>query len=198
MGFAVAIALWVALVVAYPRGGNEMVVLLPDADGKVGTIVVETDKGEQVVLNSAYATARAGPSGAIRRETVKEEEVRQTFQSALAAQPPKPVSFTLYFETGTDELTEVAKPEIQRLLDEIKGRESPDVTVIGHTDLVGDNEANDDLSVKRAERVKAILVQLGIPADRIVVAGRGKREPAVRTSAGVDEPRNRRVEVEVR
>jgi outer membrane protein OmpA-like peptidoglycan-associated protein len=198
MGFAAAIALWVALVVAYPRGGQEMIVLLPDAEGKVGTIVVETAKGEQVVLNSAYATARSDSAGTVKRETVKEDDVRQTFQSALAAQPPKPVSFTLYFETGSDELTEAMKPEIQRLLDEMKRRESPDITVIGHTDLVGANEANDDLSVKRAERVKEILVQLGVPADRILVAGRGKRDPAVRTFQGVDEPRNRRVEIDVR
>jgi outer membrane protein OmpA-like peptidoglycan-associated protein len=199
MGFATAIALWVTLVLAYPRGGHEMVVLLPDADGKVGTIVVETAKGEQIVLNSAFATARADPVGGVKRETAKEEEVKQTFQSALAAQPPKPASFTLYFETGSDELTEATKPELQRLLAEMKRRgDDPDVSVIGHTDLVGANEANDDLSVKRAERVRDILVGLGIPAERILVAGRGKREPAVRTSQGVDEPRNRRVEVDVR
>ena len=58
MGFAAAIALWTALVVGYPRGGQEMVVLLPDAEGKVGTVVVETARGEQVVLNSAYATSK--------------------------------------------------------------------------------------------------------------------------------------------
>jgi OmpA-OmpF porin, OOP family len=198
MGFAAAIALWVTLVVAYPRGGQEMVVLLPDAEGKVGTIIVETDKGEQIVLNSAYATARADPAGTVRRETVKPEEVRQSFESALAAQPPKPVQFTLYFDTGSDEFTEAAKPEVQRFLAEMRRRESPDVTVIGHTDLVGDSEANDDLSVKRAERVKSMLIELGVPAERISVAGRGKREPAVRTSQGVDEPRNRRVEIDVR
>ena len=198
MGFAAAFALWLTLVIAYPRPAPEMVVLLPDAEGKVGTVVVETDKGQQVVLNSAYATARSDPDGTVKRETAKEEEVRQTFQSALAAQPPKPVSFTLYFETGSDELTEATKPELQRLLAEMRRRDSPDISVIGHTDLVGDNEANDDLSVKRAERVKAILIGLGVPADRIQVAGRGKREPAVQTSQGIDEPRNRRVEVDVR
>lgn len=198
MGFVAAIALWVALVVAYPRGGQEMVVLLPDAEGKVGTVVVETAKGEQVVLNSAFATARSGPAGSVQQETTPEQEVKQTFRSALAAQPPKPASFTLYFETGTDELTEAAKPELQRLLAETKRREAADITVTGHTDLVGANESNDDLSLKRAERVKAILVELGVPAERILVAARGKREPAVRTSQGVDEPRNRRVVVDVR
>ncbi len=198
MGLAAAIALWVALVVAYPRTSQEMVVLLPDAEGKVGTIIVETEKGEQVVLNSAYATARVDPAGTVRRETAQDPEVRQTFRAAVAAQPPRPVQFTVYFETGTDEFSEGAKPEVQRLLAEIKRRDSPEVTVIGHTDLVGDSESNDDLSVKRAERVKAMLIQLGVPAGRITTAGRGKREPAVRTSQGVDEPRNRRVEIDVR
>ncbi|HZR67966.1 MAG TPA: OmpA family protein [Burkholderiales bacterium] len=198
MGFAAAIALWVALVVGYPRGGQEMVVLLPDAEGKVGTIVVETEKGEQVVLNSAYATARSDRAGTVKRETAKEEEVRQTFQSALAAQPRKPASFTIYFDTGSDELPDAMKPEIERVLAEMKSRESPEITVIGHTDLVGANEDNDDLSVKRAERVRDVLIRSGVPADRITVAGRGKREPAVRTSQGIDEPRNRRVVIDVR
>jgi outer membrane protein OmpA-like peptidoglycan-associated protein len=198
MEFFTAIALWVALVVAYPRGGQEMVVLLPDAEGKVGTVVVETAKGEQVVLNSAFATARSDPAGGLKRETTQEQEVKQTFRSALAAQPTKPASFTLYFETGTDDLTEEAKPELQRLLAEMKRRENADITVTGHTELVGANESNDDLSLKRAERVKSLLVELGVPADRILVAARGKREPAVRTSQGVDEPRNRRVVVDVR
>lgn len=198
MGFAAAIALWVALVVAYPRTGQEMVVLLPDAEGKVGTVVVESDKGEQVVLNSAYATARVDPAGTVRRETAKEPEIERTFQAAVAAQPPKPAKFTLYFETGSDELTQATRQELQRVLTEMRQRESPEVTVIGHTDLVGDRESNDDLSVNRAERVKAMLIELGVPADRITTAGRGKREPAVRTSQGVGEPRNRRVEIDVR
>ena len=199
MGFLTAIALWLTLVLAYPRGPEEMVVLLPDADGKVGTIVVETAKGEQIVLDSAYATARSDRvRGGVTRETAKEEEVKETFQSALAAQPPKPASFTLYFETGTDEFTDASKPELQRVLAEVAARGSADISVIGHTDLVGASESNDDLSVKRAERVKAMLVGAGIPAERILVSGRGKREPAVRTSQGVDEPRNRRVEVDVR
>jgi outer membrane protein OmpA-like peptidoglycan-associated protein len=196
MGPAIAIALFIAVVVMHPTH-KEMVVLLPDSEGKVGTIVVETEKGEEVVLNSAYASAR-GAGGSVTRETASTEEIKQTFEVAIAAQPPKPVSFTLYFETGTDEFTPESKVEVQRLLDEMGRRAAPDITVIGHTDLVGDAQSNDELSKQRAERVKSILMGLGIPADRILVAGRGKREPIVPTAEGVDEPRNRRVEVNVR
>jgi outer membrane protein OmpA-like peptidoglycan-associated protein len=70
--------------------------------------------------------------------------------------------------------------------------------VIGHTDTVGGVEDNDELSLQRAERVKADLVAQGIPADRIRAAGRGEREPVVPTVDNVDEPRNRRVEINVR
>ena len=42
------------------------------------------------------------------------------------------------------------------------------------------------------------FVKLGIAPDRITVAGRGEREPLVPTEDGVAEPRNRRVEINVR
>ena len=46
--------------------------------------------------------------------------------------------------------------------------------------------------------MKSFLVQIGIPAERITTAGRGERELLVRTPDETDEPRNRRVEINVR
>jgi len=74
----------------------------------------------------------------------------------------------------------------------------PDIVVTGHTDTVGSAEANDKLSMQRAERVKGFLTGIGIPADRIQVAGRGERELLVPTADNIDEPRNRRTEINVR
>ncbi len=45
-----------------------------------------------------------------------------------------------------------------------------------------------ELSLQRAERVKADLVSQGIAPGRIRTAGRGEREPVVTTEDGVDEP----------
>jgi len=70
--------------------------------------------------------------------------------------------------------------------------------VAGHTDAVGTDQYNDALSLRRAERVSALLVARGIPSDRITAVGRGKRELLVPTPDGVAEPRNRRVEITVR
>lgn len=175
---------------------QDLVVLLPDKDGKVGKVLVHNPKGD-TVLDSAYAAARTSGSG-LQRNTLSQSELKEVFGSALAAMPPRPISFTLYFESGTDEFTEQSKQEVKRVIAEMARRQAPEITVIGHTDQVGPDPTNDALSLQRAERVKSILVGMGIPPERILTAGRGRREPLLRTADGVAEPRNRRVEISVR
>jgi len=176
---------------------RDLVVLLPDKDGKVGALVVQNQKGS-AVLNTAYATARTAPDGSVERGLASQSEIKDIFGGAIAAQPPRPISFTLYFESGSDEFTEQSKQELKRLLAEMARRQASDIIVIGHTDLVGPDPSNDALSLQRAGRVKSILVGMGVPAERILTAGRGRREPLIPTANGVIEPRNRRVEISVR
>jgi len=193
---------YAALIASLIVGGcatssQDLIVLLPDKEGKVGTIIVQGQNGK-AVLNTAYAAARTTPEGSVQRGTASQSEVKDVFGSALAAQPSRPISFILYFEIGNDEFTEESKQEVKRLLVEMARRQAPDITVIGHTDLVGPDPSNDALSLQRAERVKSILAGMGIPAERILTAGRGRREPLIPTAEGVSEPRNRRVEINVR
>ncbi len=189
--FGAIMALIVAITPGQPA---DEVVVLPGADGHVGMVVVERD-GKRHVLNEAYATSRQGRPE-VGRQSV--QEVRESFGSTLQSLPSRPASFRLYFIFGTDELTDESKVELGKVLDELKQRPIPDIAVIGHTDTVGDLEANDVLSAQRAEKVKGFLVAIGIAADRIQVSGRGKREPIVPSADNVDEPRNRRVEISVR
>ena len=70
--------------------------------------------------------------------------------------------------------------------------------MIGHTDRVGALLYNDTLSLRRAERVRKIFVERGLPTGAIHTAGRGEREPIVPTADEVSEPLNRRVEINVR
>jgi outer membrane protein OmpA-like peptidoglycan-associated protein len=156
---------YVALVAALILGGcatapsQDLVVLLPDKDGKVGTLVVQNQKGS-AVLNTAYATARTAPDGSVARGTASQSEIKDVFGSALAAQPPRPISFTLYFESGSDEITAQSKQEVKRILAEMARREAPDITVIGHTDRVGSDPSNDAL-LQRAGRVKSCWLGWG-------------------------------------
>lgn len=176
---------------------EDVVIVLPEEGGKVGTVVVHTAAEEQTV-HGAYAAARVRSGGKLEVLTLEKAEVDRTFGPALSAMPQRPASFLLYFQEGSDELTPESAKSLSRVLAEIAGRPAAEVAVIGHTDLVGTDQYNDALSTQRAQRVRDELLRAGIPADRIEVAARGKREPLYRTPEGVAEPRNRRVEVSVR
>jgi outer membrane protein OmpA-like peptidoglycan-associated protein len=198
MGVVIA-ALVTALMVYSHQGqlGDELVVVLPGPNGKVGTVVVERG-GEVVVLNQPFAASRivgGGPPQALR---LVEGEVQRDFDSVRAALPGRPKSFLLYFLEGSDEFTPESLVELEQMLGELRQRGAPDVLVIGHTDRIGTEQFNDILSLQRAERVRTELVKLGIAEARVQIAGRGEREPLVPTDDEVAEPRNRRVEISVR
>jgi outer membrane protein OmpA-like peptidoglycan-associated protein len=84
------------------------------------------------------------------------------------------------------------------VLAEIAARPVPDVLVVGHTDRVGGDPANDALSRQRAEVVRNALIARGVAPESVVSVGRGEREAVVPTADGVAEARNRRVEILVR
>jgi len=194
-----AIPLAIALAVLLGAcASRETVVLLPKADGSTGAIGASRDGGAEVVLDSPYAQARTGLGGGLRHGTSNADAVHKRFGAALAAAPPAPKGYTLYFLVGGDEFSPESSAAVTQLLEDMGKRPEPEVSVIGHTDGTGNAADNDVLSLQRAERVKQMLVERGVPADRIDVAGRGWREPLVEAAPGVDEPRNRRVEVSVR
>jgi outer membrane protein OmpA-like peptidoglycan-associated protein len=181
-----------------PPPRDELVVLLPGPDGTAGALSI-THEGHQQTLDAPYAAARVSRPGHIEDAgRLTAELVQQTFGNALAAQPPRPVTFLLYFLENSDEFTPESKLEIPKIFGEISGHPAPQIVVVGHTDRVGTVVYNDALSLRRAERVRGQLVQLGIPAEQIEAAGRGERAPLVPTEDEVAEPRNRRVEITVR
>lgn len=175
----------------------DRVVLLPGSDGTTGVVLVEQG-GQQATLDTGYASARASASGALELARVDPAAIRAEFRAALDALPPAPLSFIVYFVFGQDELTDESRKDLVPILQDVTRRPAPEVTVIGHADQAGPEHVNDTLALRRAERVKDLLVQRGVRSDRINVVGRGSREPAVRAPEGVAEARNRRVEVSVR
>jgi outer membrane protein OmpA-like peptidoglycan-associated protein len=175
-----------------------LVALAPDPDGKVGSLTVTNDAGS-VALDAAYqASVTAGrqkkPGPALQFE---KESIDSMFAEALAIQPRRPVHFLLYFEKGT-QLNGESLRLVPEILAAIAERASQDVSVVGHTDTTGSNEFNTELSQKRAQSVKELLVQEGVPEQAIRTTSHGKENPLVVTGDNVYEPRNRRVEVDVR
>ena len=172
------------------------VVLLPEKDGRPTAVSVKQGDKE-VILDQPYAAAKTTQLGP-RAYVASPQDVGAQFGAALAAQPARAVSFTLYFIEGKDEFTDQSKQVVSGILTEIAKRPVPDILVVGHTDTVGSDQANDVLGQQRAEIVRVALIELGISADDIRALSRGKRSLAVQTPNGVAEPLNRRVEIIVR
>ena len=176
---------------------RDRVILLPESDGAIGSVLVR-QSGQSVTLDQEYASARAGADGALQVSRADPAAVQAEFAAVLAALPPAPLSFIVYFVFGQDELTEESRKELGPVLQDLGRRSAPEVTVIGHADQAGPERINDSLALRRAERVRDLLVQRGVRADRISVVGRGSREPAIGSAEGIAEARNRRVEISVR
>jgi outer membrane protein OmpA-like peptidoglycan-associated protein len=174
-----------------------VVVLVPDAGGRVGAVSVKSAQGE-TVINSAYASATTTGNAAPVTGSFSAAQVQQTFGETAGALPPPPMSFTLNFLEGRDEYTPESRQTFETVLGELAKRPAAEIAVIGHTDRVGALEYNDKLSLQRAERVRADFLKRGVAERAISVAGRGEREPLVATADEVAEARNRRVEINIR
>lgn len=100
----------------------------------------------------------------------------------------------IYFDFGSYEL----KPECYKLLDklveELKSNPTLKVQITGHTDNIGSDEFNLDLSFKRADAVKEYLVNNGCDTENIKILGKGKSEPLNNNNSDRDRAKNRRVE----
>ncbi len=174
------------------------VILLPDAEGHVGAVVVMSE-GSSKTITTAYGAAYVDTQGQLEDSAASASEVNSRFGQLLQQQPIPPASFTLRFQSGSaTELTPDSEAVIQQLSANLENREAPEIRIVGHTDRVGSLLANDRLSKGRAQTVAEILAAKGIPLNMMEVTGRGEREPEIATEDGVDEPRNRRVEISVR
>lgn len=197
MGALVWIACLIAALSQHNSAPAERITLLPSQDGRPSAVVVTSAKGE-AVLDRPYQSAAVDRAQAISAGAENAAEVRARYAATLAALPQGAAVFTVYFETGTENLIPESAARLAQIKTDMAQRPAPEVIVIGHTDRVDTAAFNDALSLKRAEHVKLLLIEAGVPADSISVAGRGEREPVVATSDGKAEQRNRRVEIRVR
>lgn len=173
------------------------VTLLPQPDGQPSAVEVSTGLGKQL-LAQPYQVAQVGRSGEIRPGTTSADQVRAAHPQLIALQPQPPERFVLEFEPGTSQLTPASQALLTDVIARARARLGGEIVVTGHTDRQGTLEANDQLSLERAQAIRTLLIERGFQASLIEAVGRGEREPLVATDDEVAEPRNRRADVVVR
>jgi outer membrane protein OmpA-like peptidoglycan-associated protein len=178
--------------------GQDVFILLPDEQGKTGSIIVSGAGGKRLLSEPRQAVTVAPGAAPGKPFVMPREEVRALVGPALAALPKPPMQFILYFKHDDIELTNESLTKVQEVVRAIKERGPVDVSVVGHTDTVGTRRYNYRLSLKRARAVAALLTEGGVNSSILAITSHGEDNPLVPTGNEVSEPRNRRVEVTVR
>ena len=118
-------------------------------------------------------------------------QVSQTPDNRLKLNIPSDVSF----DTGRADIKPNMRPILDQFASGLSSQPNTEIRIIGHTDNTGSDAVNDPLSVQRASAARQYLAARGVDPNRIVIAGRGEREPVADNSTEAGRAQNRRVEI---
>ena len=121
-------------------------------------------------------------------------QVSQEREGEVKLNVPGNVSFA----TGSSNIDPQLYPVLNRVANTLKDYPATTVTVIGHTDNVGGDAANQNLSRERAAAVMNYLNRQGIAMTRMQAVGRGEMEPVADNATDGGRAQNRRVELLIR
>ena len=99
------------------------------------------------------------------------------------------------FEFGSAKLTPAGEDLLDAAAEELLADADTRVDVVGHTDSVGSDDDNLELSQGRAQAARDHLVSRGVDASRLSVRGRGESDPAASNATAQGRAQNRRVEL---
>ncbi len=155
----------------------------------------------EAVLEGAQIDQRARVAAAREKEAAlarQEAELVAGAKLPASRQGAQGEVFTLAgeaFGSGQAQLTANASASVRALGVYLKTLKAGNVQVIGHTDSQGDAEANQALSQRRADAVKAGLVDAGLAGGRVSAQGQGEAEPIADNMTAPGRASNRRVEI---
>ncbi len=113
--------------------------------------------------------------------------------------PPPPIArqFVIYFAFNKCNVTAEADMVLSEAAASARQLGSVSVKIVGQTDTVGSQRANQKLSECRAGAARSNLVSKGVPSDSIMAIGTGETRLFVQTGDNVKEPQNRRATIDL-
>lgn len=136
------------------------------------------------------------------------EEQEQEFQRALAYERDASIrregeilvatyKNDMLFGFDSADIKPGAYPSLDKTANILKRYENTMIQIEGHTDSVGSEEYNMDLSIRRALSVRTLLVQEGVADYRMETVGWGETRPVATNATAVGRQMNRRVEIRI-
>ncbi|MBU1668399.1 OmpA family protein [bacterium] len=175
---------------------SKSTVVLANSGEEQNSVIINTHKGsakldkvgEFVKLKSPNET----PSDI---KIMSDKEMQKRFNETLLALPKKAETFIIYFQNNGNEFSQGSEEKFQKALQSVQARMPCMIDVIGHTDTVGSNEINQQMSLERAKKITERLISNGIDSKLITSKGYGEEDLLIPTPDNTPEPKNRSVEI---
>lgn len=161
---------------------------------------------EATLIGTAIGAAVGGAGGAAVGNMMdkQEAEMRQALAESEAAAVRREGNLLaislrgdVTFDTGSAIVRPGLYSEIERIAETLVKYPDTVIQVEGHTDSTGTESYNMDLSARRAEAVKNLLVQKGVDPSRILSMSFGESKPIASNNSDYGRAQNRRVEIKV-
>lgn len=171
-------------------------VVLLDSGKAHNAIIVSTNKGS-TRLNKVGSFVQLSDKNQLpsKPQSMSKSEIKSRYATLFQIAPTKPRTYIVYFKPNSTELTEASKTTLSDALKSIQKRSPCTVDVIGHTDTVGSNQVNANVSLKRANYVKSMIKAKKMNVLSLVAKGYGEEDLQMKTANNVSEAKNRNVEI---
>jgi len=180
-----------------------------DADYNIGLSMRRAEAVSAYLVSTGVDAAKLrelgrGETDPIASNDTKEGQAENRRVEIVVIGEPRALDNIMFpsvalFPRRSAELTETGRAVLDKNIDEARDMltRSVFIEVIGHTDDVGDDAYNMDLSEKRAAAITQYLVNAGVDGSKIVAVGAGESLPIATNTTELGRAENRRVEIQV-
>lgn len=157
----------------------------PDTDGD--SVI---DKDDECVDVAGTVANKGCPEPEKVEVVTIEPEVTQEVQKTL-----NDYAKTILFNSGKSSIKEESTQVLNEIVKILNEYPTAKFSIEGHTDSVGSDTLNLNLSENRASAVMTFLIQKGIPSNRLTSKGFGETKPVASNTTASGRAQNRRVEI---
>lgn len=172
----------------------------------LGAVAYKRDRTKGAVIGAVGGGLAGGAVGAYMDSQKRDLEKNlakeiQAGQARVEKMPNNIVRVTMTSQTAFDTNSTAIKPgfhtTLDKLADVVVRYGKTTLTIVGHTDNVGSNQYNQQLSQRRALSVAQYFESKRVDALRLATSGKGESEPVASNSSEGGRQANRRVEIYV-
>ena len=169
------------------------------AGGTIGAIIGKS--AGNTALGAIIGGAVGGTAGAFigRKMDRQAAEIKQTVPGATVERQGEGILVKfdsgILFDVNQTALKSAAQSNLTNLATSLTNNPQTNILIVGHTDNTGSASLNQDLSVRRAESVKAYIASHGVGSGRLTTQGKGFNEPIADNTTESGRAQNRRVEI---